>query len=320
MLRLSIIIPIYNADQYLKKCLKSIASQSYKNFEVLLINDGSTDNTIHICEEFQIKDSRFKVFNKKNGGSSSARNIGIEHAQGEWLYFVDADDELLPECLSVLINHTIKDTELVMCGYNRCNEEGEIIGERNKKVERFLTIYDTIKELYSSEENRYQGFLWCKLFKKSIINKYNIHFNEQLYFNEDRLFIIQYLCKCTKDVIYDNTPIYNYYEHEGSAMSSLQKGYNLKYATDFDAYILMKKEIESISNNTGLLWFAMQGIRKSFEYNEELMYKHRQCNNKIHWHMIKGMMNNNLLIPYIKDKIRPLIMLIWPGFYCKQIK
>ncbi|MBR4269481.1 MAG: glycosyltransferase family 2 protein [Prevotella sp.] len=318
MYSLSIIIPVYNAGKYLKKCLKSIENQSYQDYEVILVNDGSSDNSVQICEEFQAMDPRFTLINKENGGVSSARNMGIEHANGEWLYFVDADDELLPDCLSILINHTNKDPELIMCGYNYCNEEGDIIEERKKCIKEHLTIKETIKELYNPSEKRYQGFLWCKLLKKSIVNKYNIHFNEQLYFNEDRLFLIQYLCKCTKDVIYDNIPIYNYYEHNDGAMHSLCKGYNLKYVTDFDAYILMKKEIEGISDDTELLWLSMQGIRKSFEYNEELMYEHHQYSNA-HWHMIKGMIHNGLLVPYIKDKLRPLIMLIWPGFYCKKI-
>ena len=80
----------------------------------------------------------------------------------------------------------------------------------------------------------------------------------------------------------------------------------------------MKKEIEGIYDDTELLWLSMQGIRKSFEYNEELMYEHHQYSNA-HWHMIKGMILNGLLVPYIKDKLRPLIMLIWPRFYCKKI-
>ena len=95
--KISVIIPIYNAGKYLHRCIDSILSQSYCNLEILLIDDGSTDASGYICDEYAKKDSRVKVFHKENGGASNARNTGLDHCTGEWISFVDADDYLLPE-------------------------------------------------------------------------------------------------------------------------------------------------------------------------------------------------------------------------------
>ncbi|NLK11775.1 MAG: glycosyltransferase family 2 protein, partial [Staphylococcus equorum] len=96
--KISIIIPVYNAERYLKKCIDSVLVQSYDNFELLLINDGSTDKSGDICKYYAEQDNRVKVFYKKNGGVSSARNMGIKYSKGDWLYFMDSDDFLSNKC------------------------------------------------------------------------------------------------------------------------------------------------------------------------------------------------------------------------------
>ena len=93
---LSIIIPVYNVEKYFRRCLDSVMSQSFRDYELLLVDDGSSDSSGAICDEYAVRDERIRVFHKTNGGVSSARNVGLEHAKGEWIYFVDADDEVLP--------------------------------------------------------------------------------------------------------------------------------------------------------------------------------------------------------------------------------
>src|SRR5690606_22590995 len=99
MPKVSVIIPVYNTENYLRECLDSILAQTFTDFEVLLINDGSTDSSGKICDEYAEKDSRIKVFHKENGGVSSARNLGLDNAKGEWICFVDSDDEILQDAL-----------------------------------------------------------------------------------------------------------------------------------------------------------------------------------------------------------------------------
>ena len=114
---ISIIIPVYNTESYLARCVDSILSQSFIDFELLLIDDGSTDGSGVICDAFADQDGRVRVFHKENGGVGSARNLGIDNAQGEWLYFVDSDDELMPDGLQVLVDGISEEVDMVMAGY-----------------------------------------------------------------------------------------------------------------------------------------------------------------------------------------------------------
>ena len=115
--KISIIIPIYKAEEFLPQCLESILLQTFENWECILVDDGSPDNCGFICDEYAIKDSRFRVVHKNNGGVSSARNAAIKEAKGEWLYFVDSDDTLYPRALSVLDSLIENNVDAVMAGY-----------------------------------------------------------------------------------------------------------------------------------------------------------------------------------------------------------
>ena len=126
MLMISVIVPVYNTEQYLPRCIESILSQSFTDFELLLIDDGSTDGSGKICDAYAEKDNRIRVFHKENGGVSSARNMGLDEAKGEWVYFVDSDDELLHDGLQVLFDNTNKEVDVVLAGFEEVSEEGVI--------------------------------------------------------------------------------------------------------------------------------------------------------------------------------------------------
>ena len=110
---LSIIVPVFNVRNYLSDCIDSIISQSYSDFECILIDDGSTDGSGAICDEYAKKDSRIRVFHKENGGVSSARNIGLDNASGEWIYFVDSDDQILPGGLQTMVDWISDNVDIV---------------------------------------------------------------------------------------------------------------------------------------------------------------------------------------------------------------
>ncbi len=114
MFRVSVIIPIYNTAKYLPRCIESVLCQSFDGFELLLVNDGSTDGSGDICDTYATRDSRIRVFHKENGGVSSARNLGLKEAKGEWVCFVDSDDELLPDGLQTMVDAVSSDVDLVM--------------------------------------------------------------------------------------------------------------------------------------------------------------------------------------------------------------
>ena len=115
--KVSVIVPVYNVEKLLQRCIDSILAQTFTDFELLLIDDGSKDKSGEICDEYAAKDSRIRVFHKQNGGVSTARNIGIDKAQGEWIYFVDSDDIVLPSALGTFCSLIYSDSELVMAGF-----------------------------------------------------------------------------------------------------------------------------------------------------------------------------------------------------------
>lgn len=206
---LSIIIPIYNAENYLHSCVNSILSQSYQDFELLLINDGSTDHSGEICNKYADGSPFIHVFHKVNGGVSSARNLGIKHAQGDYIIFVDSDDWLEANALSILMQQN-NNADLTFFGSAFHPEEGDTI---LYKPERHF--YDQFYEVQSGMLNLiinplhpdYLGFTWNKIFKSAIIKREQICFIESLSYREDEIFTLQYAAFCSSlatlpDILY----------------------------------------------------------------------------------------------------------------------
>lgn len=186
---ISIIVPVYNAEKTLHRCVNSIINQSYKCWELLLVNDGSTDNSATICDEYALLDKRIKVFHKKNEGVSCARNVGVDNATGEWITFVDSDDWLDSEALFYYKQE--EDVDLVLSAIfshekGKCNK---IILEK-MKCHQLNTIGRVLSLL-----NNYVGLTtpWAKLLKKSILLNHNLRFDEKIVSGEDTLFIYKYL-------------------------------------------------------------------------------------------------------------------------------
>ena len=158
---ISVIVPVYNSEQTLHRCIDSILGQTYRNFELLLINDGSKDRSGEICDEYARKDNRVKVFHKENGGVSSARNVGLDNARGEWITFCDSDDHVSKEWLSNMLDN---DTgcDLVVQGFSTPMEYEPLNGDIN----RFCVYSGPIKDgLILLLQRHILGYLWVKLFK-----------------------------------------------------------------------------------------------------------------------------------------------------------
>jgi len=212
MVEVSIIVPVYNAQKTLNKCIDSILRQSFNDFELILINDGSIDNSGTICDRYAEIDHRIKVIHKKNQGVSHTRNIGLENASGKYIQFIDSDDWIEETILEKLISFMVGNTDIVICGYNRVlmNEniykiEKEIYAKKviGIKIEEFL------KNFYYYFELEIMNALWNKLFKRELIYKNNIKFNENLSLGEDLLFNIDYIGNCRKITNLDEA-LYNY--------------------------------------------------------------------------------------------------------------
>lgn len=187
MIKFSIIIPVYNAEKYLEKCIESILCQTESNFELLLVNDGSKDNSKIICEKYSQLDKRIIVINKENGGASSARNVGLDHARGEMIVFIDSDDSIGKNYLKLL---EFKDNEeFVQCGVKTLE---------NDYLKPFMTHEEIMKDYNRFWlESRQQWPSMCCL-SRNVIKKNNIRFNQNLQMGEDGLFNQIYISKCKK--------------------------------------------------------------------------------------------------------------------------
>ena len=161
---ITVIIPVYNAEKTLDRCLKSIINQSYGKLEILIINDGSVDKTLDICEAYKKRDSRIKIFCQKNKGVSAARNLGIKNALGKYLAFVDADDYVEEEMIACLYQmyQDGKEVDLAICNCDIRVEKGYSIPEI--KCKKIMSKVQTLRNMFGPQSVR--GYLWNKLFRK----------------------------------------------------------------------------------------------------------------------------------------------------------
>lgn len=216
-INLTIAVAIYNIEKYLPKCLESLLTQSIKeNYEILLINDGSTDNSLKICEEFLIKGLKAEILTKKNEGLSSVRNLAINEAKGKYIFFIDGDDWIEKNTIETIFNN-IKEFDMLVFGFHWIFSK--IIEEdfRFKKDE--ILIENIENEIF---KNNINTAVWNKVFKKEIVLKNNLKFPE-LKGAEDYLFIYEYLLKCER-IKKISIPLYNYNQRENS-LSNEKKEY-----------------------------------------------------------------------------------------------
>ena len=261
---LSIIVPIYNVEKYLSTCLNSILSQSFTDYELLLIDDGSTDSSWKVCNYYASKDSRIKVFHKVNEGVSVARNLGIEKSTGKWLYFADADDELTPNCLEILTSNITETVDLVEGRYLPVGLEKPSILPQFDSSKEVFTKQDYIYNLYRYKIKQYHGYLWNKIFRASVIAKSNIRFHNDIFFKEDGLFIMEYACKMSKQVLYLHELVYIYYKRDTGMMKTYLNKVSSKSISHLRAVNLMYEALGTINPTAKLRNAAKDEICRSY--------------------------------------------------------
>lgn len=203
---LSIIIPIYNVEKFIDRCIKSVLSQNFNQWELILVNDGSTDNSGKIAENFAKTDSRIHYINSKNYGVSHARNLGLKQATGQYISFIDSDDELEKNALfSFAQIEAASKASLYKFGYKRISANEEI-----KVTSTQTGIFKVSQALSIIETNSYSGFLWNSIFKSNIIKQHKLQFDESISWCEDHLFFLEYLSH-SEYVHIDSLFYYKYY-------------------------------------------------------------------------------------------------------------
>lgn len=234
---ISIIVPIYNSEQTITRCIDSILSQHYRDFELILVNDGSIDNSLSICKEFAGKDNRIVVLNKENGGVSSARNAGLDVANGEWISFVDSDDYIGPDFFP-----TVYDGSVDLYIQHRL-PVGAIYGNIEEQIPSQVVAESNIVDFFSRYSSH--GILrvpWAKIFKRSIIEENGLRFDLRFKVGEDTLFDQEYYGSVKKIVVLESGT-YFYQRIEG--------GDERKYSQPIQVSLLYIDEFWKIYRRNG---------------------------------------------------------------------
>jgi glycosyltransferase involved in cell wall biosynthesis len=234
---ISVIVTIYNSEKFLKRLFKSFDEQIDKNYELILINDGSTDNSEKICLEY-IRNKNIKYIKKKNEGVSEARNCGIIHAKGEYICFIDSDDILSNKYILDFNNSIKQQPDCVCCKYIPIKQKN-----LNKKRTSSTTSKIKITNPNDLIFSNYGGYIWNKLLKKEIITKKNLKFNKDIMMCEDMLFLHEYMKNCKKIILLDSI---NYYYIVSKKSLSKNKE-NMGWYTNFIVYEKMIKELNLYS-------------------------------------------------------------------------
>ncbi|NCC07229.1 MAG: glycosyltransferase [Clostridia bacterium] len=215
----SIIIPVYNASTDLGRCIASARKQSYDNIEILVVNDGSTDASLKICNMYAAVDSRICVIDKANGGVSETRNIAIKQAAGEYIQFLDSDDYLAENATQTLVERALAtDADLVISHYYRVmpeDEGGEMTALGFLSRTDVMNKEEFARELMDEPASFYYGVLWNKLYRTEILRKNNILCSEELTWSEDFLFNLEYI-RYAERFAAVSTPVYYYVKNRKS--------------------------------------------------------------------------------------------------------
>lgn len=263
MPKLSIIIPIYNAENTLARCLESILNQSFSDYELLLVNDGSTDSSLNICRQYSEDDLRIRILDKANGGVSSARNLGLDHAQSEWVLFVDADDYLLDNSLQSFLEEP--------------NNVDLIVGAAEFSISKLVRglsisqiVYRVDSELkYWLQDNITHPLLsapWAKFFRRNIIECYRLRFDEALSFGEDSVFVKEYLLyissvKVSPELIY-------YYNDIGD---NIYKKYNKSFGSIMYYFQMTKERLRNLEQRYKISFPLVETIGVVYNFAVECL-------------------------------------------------
>lgn len=257
----SIIIPVYNSENTINKCLNSCINQTYRDIEILLIDDGSTDASPQKCDDFQSKDNRIRVFHQKNAGVSSARNLGLEYAKGDFVTFVDSDDWINKDMIETLVNvQKAKDYGIVICGHRIITDEDK--SQYNDMYIPEIYSIDQLAAFLLKPQNESAFRSPCgRLFKLSIIKNNDLWFNTELTLGEDTLFNYRYISFISSAVC-----VNNYYGYNVKKVFSLEKSTRYYNSAKFIFNSRMK-----MFNGFSQL-FSQNGLYE--KYKEELSNKY----------------------------------------------
>ena len=248
MEKVSIIVPVYNGEKSLPRCVDSILRQDYENLEVILVNDGSKDDSARIIDEYAAADSRVIAVHKENGGVSSTRNRGLSIASGEYVQFIDVDDYLPMDSTKQLVRGMSEESDLVVGDFYRVTDD---LVSKKGSIDRsaVMTRNSYAQAMLQSPADFYYGVLWNKLYRREILQKHQIRMKEDISFSEDMIFNLEYLLH-VRNVSVIKVPVYYYIRTKGSLVDQnldvehivKMKTTVINYYNDFYRQILDEKQ------------------------------------------------------------------------------
>lgn len=296
---ISVIVPVYNVEKYLDNCVESIVNQTYKDLEIILVNDGSPDNCPKICDEWAKKDKRIKVVHKTNGGLSSARNAGLSLATGEYATFVDSDDTIDIDMYKTMVELFSDDVDVVICGHQKINSNDIPIKCDISKINvRYLNNIELAEEIFGKMNNSSCN----KLYKMKSLS--NLEFPIGILHGEDLLFNVKNLLNWHGGVVCDCN-FYHYYTREGSVTrSAFNEKKFLEIVAKDKAREIVEKEIPSQITNAKKFCFRarMNVLRAIYASNNKKNYidqvKELRTYIKQNFNSIKGSLKKKEIIEF----------------------
>lgn len=261
-IKVSIIVPIYKAEKTIDRCIKSILNQTYKNIELILVDDGSPDNSGYVCDEYKF-DSRVIVIHDKNNGVSHARNIGLQKATGEYITFCDSDDYYSSDHIEKMLKASLdKDSDITISGYYIEENNGSFISSVNLKSS-YVSKYELVKHF--TLDNEFGGFCWNKLYKIDLIK--NVKFPDDIDILEDTYFLCL-IMKNAKSIYYIAKPLYYYCKNPSSAVRDINNLYSSHNTVKYiDSWKEILERIQLDKDITELVNSTIFEIAVSFKYN-----------------------------------------------------
>lgn len=276
--KVSIILPIYNVEDYLEKCVDSVRNQTYKNLEIILVDDGAKDSCPQICDRLAQEDKRIKVIHKENGGLSSARNEGYKAADGDYLMYIDSDDVIKPDIVErCIIRAQQEKADMVIFGYEKVDESGHVL-ETCTWGNKVLNHNEMVEYLYEGITQMSFGYAWNKLYKKSVLDESGVLADSEIIDREDLVYNMELLPYIHK-VVYLDYAGYEYLQRSTSLLhnSNLARLKGIEYFVHKIKTIRTgNEEIDKKVFNMNVLHYLSDCIIKNVLWNKELSAKEKK--------------------------------------------
>lgn len=317
--KVSVIISVYNNEFYLRECLDSIINQTLKEIEIIIVNDGSTDNSLEVIEEYAHRDKRIVIINKENEGISKTRNRGLDICKGEYIQFIDSDDYIDNNMIENMYNvATNNELDIVMCGYKRITDNKQYNNLPEIKIDNIIDKKGILGYLTNSYENKLLWFVWRNMYKNELLKLNNIRFKEDLRFGEDSIFNLECFLEAQRIMAVDKC-FYNYRYTPDSLTSRKYKSYlfnnlNTQYKEKISIYkkysleSLMKEDVDKnfIKHLLPIcIGNEINNTNNSLTYNIKKMKKYKFVDDIIRNNSIKLLFDERYTL---KEKIRFIII------------